>query len=227
MAIIEQTATDLYRYWDMDDRLLYVGISFHAAVRASEHRRSQGWWADVDRMTVERHPDRESARAAELEAIRNEHPLHNIADKPAISPVDLTWSCEICDKPILGLAGYLELPRTESNRYIREMREWREDYSHLNDDCVDPTATFAVIDMHAAFNKPKLEHWWAIHQRCDPNIDATGYHLTIDRISTMTDAMDWTCHLNGKRWLHQTDWFRLMKQVVTTPTDIRTTRSLR
>ena len=89
MTSVDQTPCDLYRYWDVDDRLLYVGISFHAAVRASEHRRSQGWWADVDRMTVERHPSRDSARAAELDAIRNEHPIHNIADKPdAIKTVD-------------------------------------------------------------------------------------------------------------------------------------------
>jgi hypothetical protein len=71
--------TDLYRFYDADDRLLYVGISLHAAQRASEHRRDKPWWPDVARMNVEHlDGDRKTAEAAERRAIVNERPLHNV-----------------------------------------------------------------------------------------------------------------------------------------------------
>lgn len=69
---------DLYRFYDSDDRLLYVGISLHAATRASQHRSEKAWWPNVVRMDVERLPDRQAAQAAELAAIRGEKPLHNV-----------------------------------------------------------------------------------------------------------------------------------------------------
>ena len=70
--------TDLYRYYDSDGRLLYVGISFSAIARAAQHRSDKGWWRDVDRMTVERMPTRCDAEVAERHAIINEKPLHNV-----------------------------------------------------------------------------------------------------------------------------------------------------
>src|SRR5688572_7566222 len=70
---------DLYRFYDRDDRLLYVGISLSAAKRASEHRAEKAWWSDVARMEVE-HLDvsRSEAEAIEKEAIRSEAPLYNV-----------------------------------------------------------------------------------------------------------------------------------------------------
>jgi len=74
-------ATDLYRYFDAAGELLYVGISFHAIVRAGAHRNSAEWWAQVHTMTVERFPTRELAAAAELVAIRTEGPRFNRAGR--------------------------------------------------------------------------------------------------------------------------------------------------
>lgn len=70
--------TDLYRFYDSSGRLLYVGISFHAVARASQHRREKNWWPQVARMDVEHLPTRSAAVAAELHAIRTEHPAHNV-----------------------------------------------------------------------------------------------------------------------------------------------------
>jgi len=70
--------TDLYRFYDSNDRLLYVGISFHAATRASEHRRDKAWWPQVSRMTVEHLTTRTAALAAEQAAIIRERPIHNV-----------------------------------------------------------------------------------------------------------------------------------------------------
>jgi hypothetical protein len=72
-------STDLYRFYDHDGRLLYVGISFSAVARASQHRAEKPWWPDVANMTVEHLPSRAAAMAAELAAIRTEKPIHNVA----------------------------------------------------------------------------------------------------------------------------------------------------
>jgi predicted GIY-YIG superfamily endonuclease len=77
------TTTDLYRYFDAEGRLLYVGISFSAVARASQHRSEKGWWPDVATMTVERHDTRAEALAAEAIAIRTEKPLHNVIGNTA------------------------------------------------------------------------------------------------------------------------------------------------
>ena len=70
---------DLYRYFDADGKLLYIGISLCAFRRAVEHSQS-GWWNDVRRM--ERTPlglTRKEAEQVERRAILAEKPLHNIA----------------------------------------------------------------------------------------------------------------------------------------------------
>jgi hypothetical protein len=69
---------DLYRYFDKDERLLYVGISFNAFKRMGGHN-EKPWFTQISSMTVERFESRELALAAELRAIRTEKPIHNIA----------------------------------------------------------------------------------------------------------------------------------------------------
>lgn len=70
--------TDLYRFWDTRDRLLYVGISYRIENRLSEHRRTKPW-EEVAKVTIEHYPDRTTAEAAERHAIQTEHPKWNIA----------------------------------------------------------------------------------------------------------------------------------------------------
>lgn len=76
---------DLYRYYDTKDRLLYVGISIHAAVRMSGHRRHrrETWWKEVAHVAVE-HLDgtRADAERIEAAAIRSERPRYNIVHRP-------------------------------------------------------------------------------------------------------------------------------------------------
>lgn len=76
--------TALYRLYDADDRLLYVGISKRPAVRWAEHAidKADLWWADVVRKTVEWFETREEAETAEVRAIRTEKPEHNKAHNP-------------------------------------------------------------------------------------------------------------------------------------------------
>lgn len=69
----------LYRHWDADGRLLYVGIAKRPMARERQHEASSPWMVFQAEMTVEPFGSRADAEAAEAEAIRTEEPLFNVA----------------------------------------------------------------------------------------------------------------------------------------------------
>jgi predicted GIY-YIG superfamily endonuclease len=69
--------TTLYRFFDATGHLLYAGITSDLPTRLRTHNRLQNWWRDVQRTMLEHFDSREAARAAELRAIRAEHPRYN------------------------------------------------------------------------------------------------------------------------------------------------------
>lgn len=71
--------TALYRYYDADGRLLYVGISYNPISRQSQHSSSSAWYRECDRMTAQWFATRFEALEAEAKAIRLENPIHNKA----------------------------------------------------------------------------------------------------------------------------------------------------
>ncbi|MCX4750949.1 hypothetical protein OG455_41445 [Kitasatospora sp. NBC_01287] len=66
--------TALYRFYDADDALLYVGITHDLRTRWSTHRYYQPWWHLVARKTYEWYEDRSLAGAAEKAAVEHEKP---------------------------------------------------------------------------------------------------------------------------------------------------------
>jgi hypothetical protein len=68
---------ELYRHFDADGNLLYVGASLRSMARLSEHS-SAPWFASITRVTVERFNTRDDALRAERQAIAQENPRHNI-----------------------------------------------------------------------------------------------------------------------------------------------------
>ena len=76
---VKATSTALYRYYDADDELLYVGMTGDLAEREVEHIRDSTWMDFAARSTIERFPTRDEAEEAERDAIRSEVPLFNIA----------------------------------------------------------------------------------------------------------------------------------------------------
>lgn len=67
----------LYRLFDADDRLLYVGISHRPQIRIYHHSRRRPWWTEVRRQVIEWHPNRTMADLAETLTILVEEPQHN------------------------------------------------------------------------------------------------------------------------------------------------------
>lgn len=72
-----QRATAVYRLHDSEGQLLYVGSTADAQSRWEQHARERVWWSAVSTASVEWHPSRAEALAAERRAIREESPLHN------------------------------------------------------------------------------------------------------------------------------------------------------
>ena len=75
--------TQLYRHFDADGRLLYVGISLSVVSRLAQHRESAKWFSRISKVTVESYETREDALDAENNAIARENPIFNRKRPPS------------------------------------------------------------------------------------------------------------------------------------------------
>jgi predicted GIY-YIG superfamily endonuclease len=69
----------LYRHYDSDGVLLYIGISLSFMVRLASHRHHKHWFNAIAMTKYENFATRREAAKAEKLAIKSEKPLHNIA----------------------------------------------------------------------------------------------------------------------------------------------------
>lgn len=67
----------VYRYFDADDTLLYVGLTWYFAQRDQAHSWTSPWYRLAVRHEVEEFPDRVTAEAHEQALIRRLQPPHN------------------------------------------------------------------------------------------------------------------------------------------------------
>lgn len=68
----------LYRHFDAEGRLLYVGISLHPIARTKQHTAVSKWAEQIANVTIEYFPTRKEAMEAEVRAVQGENPAHNI-----------------------------------------------------------------------------------------------------------------------------------------------------
>lgn len=210
---------DLYRFYDADDRLLYVGISLNAAQRASQHKVEKPWWDDVRRMDVEHLGlmTRSEAEMVERGVIVDERPLHNIAHnthRNQIATDSFAWLCEVCGTPIEDGDGYIEMPVSERQRYACEMQEWKSLRPEVDHNASESERLMAsIITAEQLLSIPAKAHWWAIHRSCDPNISGCGYWIDVGRMRTQVDVLRWTSDLMLKHWFIHTDWGELIRNV--------------
>lgn len=71
----------VYRMFNTEGELLYVGMSRNPARRFGDHS-ARDWFRLVDGITLEWYPTFEAARASELQAIKTERPRYNLMDLP-------------------------------------------------------------------------------------------------------------------------------------------------
>lgn len=102
---VRSAHTTLYRLYDSDDNLLYVGIAGNPGRRFEQHHDEKPWWSEVARTDLQHYDERAAALIAEQAAIVAEKPLHNVvhnrgyrrrSPEPAHRPtsVDTTWMFE-------------------------------------------------------------------------------------------------------------------------------------
>jgi hypothetical protein len=85
----------LYRYFDENDRLLYVGITKNQFSRLQAHAISARWFGLIHKATFRHYTSREDVKRAELKAIATENPLFNIQgiseNHPGADRKSLDW----------------------------------------------------------------------------------------------------------------------------------------
>jgi len=74
----------LYRYFDAQGLLLYVGITTAGTTRSAQHASDAEWWPSARSATLEHFATLDEVLEAELVAIREELPLYNRRDHPAL-----------------------------------------------------------------------------------------------------------------------------------------------
>ena len=71
----------VYRHFNADGQLLYIGCSTDPMGRTKAHASSAPWFREVARIELQHFDSLSDALAAEAEAIRMERPLHNVKCK--------------------------------------------------------------------------------------------------------------------------------------------------
>ena len=75
----DKSPTELYRHYDENGMLLYVGISLSTTTRLSQHKAHSRWFSKIDTIKVVHYTSRKAALAAEKRAIKSEGPKYNKA----------------------------------------------------------------------------------------------------------------------------------------------------
>lgn len=73
----------LYRFFDEEENLLYIGITGDVWNRCKQHSKTQLWWSSVSTATFEHYENRIALEHAEKIAIHNERPKHNVIHNSA------------------------------------------------------------------------------------------------------------------------------------------------
>lgn len=68
---------DVYRVFDKDHHLLYVGLAYDVFVRMRSHKKYAAWWPIAYDGYVIRYATRDQGRAEEARAIRDGRPIFN------------------------------------------------------------------------------------------------------------------------------------------------------
>ncbi|MGV9226433.1 GntR family transcriptional regulator [Streptomyces albogriseolus] len=110
MTIPERTA--LYKLYNEEDALLYVGVTNNTRVRWAKHATDKAWWGEVSRQEITWYADRISALAAEKEAIQRDQPRYNSEHiAPAAPTVDETdWGYQAIAEDLTARIERGELP---------------------------------------------------------------------------------------------------------------------
>lgn len=76
MMLVMQSV--VYRLYDLDGVLLYVGVTSQLQRRLMTHKNKFEWWNEVVRVGLDHFQDRNNALAFESKIIKEEKPKYNV-----------------------------------------------------------------------------------------------------------------------------------------------------
>lgn len=106
---ISKLKHDVYKAYDTDGQLLYVGVSVNVFKRLREHKQYAAWMPHSARVDVVQYLNRNAARAEEARCIREDGPLYNVTKENA-------WGCELSEVTVEAFT----LWRDDDGWYINE-----------------------------------------------------------------------------------------------------------
>lgn len=152
--------TALYRLYDAQDQLLYIGISEDPEKRWAHHASEKPWWPQVARKQVGWFPTREEAEAAEARAIATEHTPHNVAGSPwAPKPRELGVDEMLVSEAASKLSEVATAVRLQDRavRLVRPTRDRRAQAAVMPADILDLIETLGGLDAARGVMKERLE----------------------------------------------------------------------
>lgn len=155
---LENRANVLYRMYDADGVLLYIGITTNLEDRLADHRGFKGWWREVSTIKLEHFPTRSSAEDAERLAIETEVPRwnvrHGVSPAERSTPASSTVSTmrhrnfRIEDEIWIEATRIAELRGERLSQVLRdEIKREIAKYQHLIAD--DPVLAQRIADLRA------------------------------------------------------------------------------
>jgi excinuclease UvrABC nuclease subunit len=78
---VETRGYTVYRLYDAERNLLYVGITRNIRARFQHHTNNQPWWPSVAHVETDAVGSRDEAISKELELINSLHPMYNVVTK--------------------------------------------------------------------------------------------------------------------------------------------------
>lgn len=121
---VHQGRTAVYRFYDNDNTLIYVGITNNPVKRWDLHAYEKPWWSDVTLREIEWFSTREEAEVAEAQIISSRRPKWNVdggepeRGKPGLTSGHLQKGWEP-DEHILSLVARYD----EEQRNLAQARD--------------------------------------------------------------------------------------------------------
>lgn len=169
----------LYRFFDSENRLLYVGISKFFEARIKQHYRNSSWFFESKYVTLEHYETRAEVEKAESIAIQTELPLHNKAGLPGYeSPLNhfaklkgWLYSKIEPDQAHEKIIDMMKL-RLDANQidYKRKQSRWVafvfiEAYEMLFDDAGSGCESCDLMHSHGTINNWSVESYKRLKER--------------------------------------------------------------
>ena len=185
--------TTLYRFFDAQDRLLYVGIAGRPAGRAHQHSKKKEWWTEVTHSTYEHFTTREAAAAAEVAAIVTEQPVYNVVHNGPNKrvPLIVEFTCVVCDQCIRHGAGYIQVDAGFALTMYR---------TYGDPDNLIPQDAEALAYLNELISEGGHAKWESLHRDCDPDPHGPHYWWAVERLRTNDDLIRFEAHIIEKNW---------------------------